>query len=705
MNLTRKVLLIIACLLLVQFCTFYLSARALFLRSFARLEEQYALRSIDRAMAFLESQEQNLLTLAKDWAAWDDTYYFIQEPSEDYIKSNLVDETFEGLKLNFMLFLDSSGELVYGKAYDLDLHREVPLPEGWKEHFSDGSPLLIHRGPADGKVGLITLPSGPALVAIHPIVTSEEKGPIMGTLVMGCYFNEAWAERLSEMLHLPVSFLALSDPQLPSELIRGENFALRFPDPRTLEAFAMLRDLYGRPALALKVTRSRELYRQSQVAFSYFSLLILFTGILFGGAILIFLRRHLLSRLARLSGSLRAIALSGDTASRVPVEGKDELAELEQKLNDLLASLEESHRALRESESWYRLLVNSITDGLWVVDQSLRLREVNETGARFLGTKSEDLIGRSLEEFLKEPSLSDFHEAFRRAVERKTIHTLSMPDSSGERTLEVRLYPLPDGALCIARDVTELKQMESFYLRAQRMEAAGRVALAIAHDFKNFLTPLLAGLDLLLSGAIPPKESRALLEEMKNSCEKAVTLTRQLLLFGRGEIPAVEAIDLNALIGEMEGLIARTLGGDVELVLDLAPHLWPIKASRGHIEQIIMNLVINARDAMPGGGRLTLRTENVQLKEEALTHPEAYPGKFVRLTVKDTGVGIPPEVMEHIFEPFFTTKGTGAGLGLSVVYSLVKQYRGWIELKSRPGEGAAFHLYFPALDGGEAGSW
>ncbi len=700
MNLTRKVLLIIACLLILQLCVFYLSARIFFYRDFARLEEQYARRNLERALAFLESQEQNLLALAEDWAAWDDTYYFVQEPTEDYINSNLVDETFEGLGINLILYISSSGELVYGKAYDLDLHREVPLPEGWEEHFSDGSPLLIHKSPQDGKVGVITLPSGPMLVAIHPIVTSRKEGPIMGTFVMGYYLTRAHAGRLSGLVRLPVSFLAPSEPNLPRELSRGENFALRAPSPRTLEAFALISDLYGRPALVLRVEMPRELQRQSQAAFYYFSLFILLTGILFGGAILLFLRLHLLSRLASLSEALKAIALSGNISARVPVNGEDELAELGRRINDLLASLEESRRALEESERWYRLLVNSITDGLWAVDRNLKLREVNETGASFLGAKPEELTGRKIEECLGEPAFSDFYEAFRRTIERNAIHTVSIsrPTAEGERFLEVRLYPLPDGALCIARDVTELRRMESFYLRAQRMEAAGRVALTIAHDLKNFLTPIMAGLDLLLEGSLSSQESCALLEEMRSSCERASALMRQLLLFGRAEFPPPETFDLNALIREMEGLIARTMGREVELVLDLAPDLWSVKAGRGHIEQVLMNLVVNARDAMPEGGRLLLKTENVRLGEEALAHPEAYPGKFVLLTVADTGIGMTPEVMERIFEPFFTTKGTGAGLGLSVVYSIVKQYRGWVEVESRPGEGSVFRLYFPAAN-------
>lgn len=709
MSLAKKTLFIIIALLAFQLLAFNFLSRAFFFRNFTHLEEQYARMNLERAQAFIESLGQNFLALVEDWAAWDDTYYFIQEPTEEYINSNLVDETFEGLQLNLMLFVNSSGELVFGKAYDLSKHQEVPLPEGWEDYFHPGSPLFSHPSPTEGKAGIIILPSGPMFIAAHPIVTSREEGPIMGTLVMGYYLNQAWTERLSRVVNYPVSLSTPSDPQIPPEIARGETFAIRTPDSKTLEAFALLTDIFGKPALVLKVTMPRALYRQGQSLFSQFSFLIFLIGAIFGGTILLFLRQHLLSRLSRLSEGLKAIATSGNISARLAVEGEDELAELGKRINDLLISLEESHRALEEREKWYRLLINSITDGLWVVDRDLKLRQVNETGARLLGLEAEKLLGKNLEECLEEPALSDFREAFNQAIERKTIQTISIlcPTPEGEKVLEVRFYTLPPeeleqkgGALCIVRDITELRQMERLYLRAQKMEAAGRLALAIAHDFNNFLTPILASTELLLSGALTLSEAKTLLEEIRKACEKASALVKQLLLFGRTKPLAPEILDLNSIILEMKELIVRTIGRDVELVLDLAPGLHPIKANKGHIEQVIINLVMNAKDAMPAGGQLFIKTENVQFKEEALTHPEAYPGEFVCLTVKDTGVGISPEVMEHIFDPFFTTKepGIGTGLGLSVVYSIVKQLKGWIEVKSKPGEGATFSLYFPASE-------
>ncbi|MEM2265361.1 MAG: ATP-binding protein, partial [Candidatus Hadarchaeales archaeon] len=194
---------------------------------------------------------------------------------------------------------------------------------------------------------------------------------------------------------------------------------------------------------------------------------------------------------------------------------------------------------------------------------------------------------------------------------------------------------------------------------------------ATVHDVCNLLVSIYYNSFLAM-------KDRAYLEEIQKASEKAISLLKALLL---SQKPEPETINLNEFIHEKEGEILQVLGWGIELVLELAPNLRPIRAPRKHIEQILMNLVKNAKDAMPAGGQLFIKTEN-------------YPGEFVCLTVKDTGVGISPEVMEHIFDPFFTTKGRGVGLGLSVVKSIVNELGGWVEVESREGEGTAFHVCF-----------
>jgi len=271
-----------------------------------------------------------------------------------------------------------------------------------------------------------------------------------------------------------------------------------------------------------------------------------------------------------------------------------------------------------------------------------------------------------------------------------------------ERTFaEDEIHLLEIFARYIAHEI-ERSTIEAQLRHTQKMEAIGRLAGGVAHDFNNLLTPITGYSQLLLSRLEDHNPLRKDIEEIKKAAERAASLTRQLLAFSRKQVLQPEVLDLNAVVADMEKLLRRLIGEDIELVTALEPGLESVKADPGQIEQVIMNLAVNARDAMPEGGRLIIKTENVTLDEEhCKVIPEARPGKFVCLSVTDTGVGMDKETLQHIFEPFFTTKegGKGTGLGLSVVYGIVKQHEGWIDVSSVPGRGATFKVYLPVFYG------
>jgi len=256
------------------------------------------------------------------------------------------------------------------------------------------------------------------------------------------------------------------------------------------------------------------------------------------------------------------------------------------------------------------------------------------------------------------------------------------------------------------QDITERKRLEEQLLQAQKMESVGRLAGGVAHDFNNLLTVINGYCDLMLEGMETTDPLKDQLDEVRGAGQRAAALTQQLLAFSRRQVMRPQVLDLNGFLRETERLLQRLIGEDIQLVTVLDAALGKVKADPGQINQVILNLAVNARDAMPGGGRLTIETANVDIGVEGAAAQAGWrAGRYVRLSVSDTGAGMDAETREHLFEPFFTTKpaGQGTGLGLSSVYGIVQQSNGWISVYSEPGKGTQFHVYLPRLENdGEA---
>jgi two-component system cell cycle sensor histidine kinase/response regulator CckA len=285
-------------------------------------------------------------------------------------------------------------------------------------------------------------------------------------------------------------------------------------------------------------------------------------------------------------------------------------------------------------------------------------------------------------------------ETVRRRKDGKEVH------------VSVSISPIrePDGrivgASLICRDVSERKRLERQVLHSQKMEAIGQLAGGMAHDFNNLLTIINGYSELLLSRLGPSDPMRQLLSEINRAGERAGGLTRQLLAFSRQQVLEPKVLDLNAVVSDTEKMLRRLIGEDIILTYVPSPSAERVKVDPGQLEQILMNLAVNARDAMPQGGRITIETRSVTLDElYAQSHPDARPGEYAMLAVSDTGCGMDDATKTHIFEPFFTTKGPGkgTGLGLATVYGIVKQSGGCIEVYSERGRGTTFKIYFPLV--------
>jgi PAS domain S-box-containing protein len=349
-------------------------------------------------------------------------------------------------------------------------------------------------------------------------------------------------------------------------------------------------------------------------------------------------------------------------------------------------------------------VVDSLREGIQIIDREWRYVYLNAAAAAHGKKQIKELLGLTMTECYPGIDGTPMFEQLRRCMQEQVPCSLQnefvYPDGS-RRTFQLRVRPCDVGIVLTSIDVTEELKLEAQFRHAQKMEAVGRLASSVAHDFNNVLSVILSLSSLLIDDLKPVDPLRADLETIKKAGEKGAELTKQLLAFSREQVVLPRSVSLNELVMDSEKMLHRLLGEDIELVAHYRQTSAKIRVDPGQIGQILLNLAINARDAMPSGGKLTIETETVLLDDSYATeHFGATPGPHVMLAVSDTGIGMDRATQSRIFEPFFTTKeaGRGTGLGLSTVFGIVQQCRGNIWVYSEPGRGTTFKVYLPVTE-------
>jgi two-component system cell cycle sensor histidine kinase/response regulator CckA len=399
---------------------------------------------------------------------------------------------------------------------------------------------------------------------------------------------------------------------------------------------------------------------------------------------------------------------------KIPVVEKGKVTKVITVIRDITEQ-KRAEEALRESESQYRTLFDSVGETIFICERSGRFIEVNQIAIDRLGYSRKELLKLTPMDLLSKEHASDMVDfgALASANEQRIFEATHVSKDGKIIPVEILSRPIEyrgkPAVLLMARDITErkeaqkaLRESEEMLIQAQKMEAIGRLAGGIAHDFNNLLTAILGYTDILTLDSTLGENEKEFVGEIKKSAERAALLTQRLLAFSRKQVLQPSMINLNTLIKNLEKMLIRIIGEDIDLCTKLDPDLGNLKADQGQVEQVITNLIVNARDAMPKGGKITIETGDEYLNDCYchLGH-RVKPGEYVFFSVSDTGSGIEERMTKQIFEPFFTTKerGKGTGLGLSTVYGIIHQSGGYIFLRSRMGHGTTFKIYLPQVYG------
>jgi PAS domain S-box-containing protein len=486
MSLKTKVLLIISAVFICAMGLIYAFSRLIFIRGLKEIEEQNTSVQVEQAVGVLTYLINDLEADTADWAAWDDTYEFIQDHNQEYIQSNLVDETFITLRLNAMLFIDQSGNIVYSKAYDIEKEEVIPFPADLLNHFSKDSTLLSSLDQHRIISGILEVDQGLDIIATQPILTSENEGPAIGTLVFVRLLNEDTIQELSGIVQFPINVLPIDsvDSQDINKAIvslqAGKRVVVLPRDKDIVAGYSLINDVYNETAFVLSVEIPRDTYKLGETVSSWYILSVLGIGLLVGIFAWLFLQKRILSRVALLTQGVSRIAETGDTSIRIDLPGNDEVSVVAGTIDGMLGALEEVGKEIRESENRYRLLADNVMDVIWSTDKDLYFTYISPSITQLTGYTVEEMLGKNLKDQLDEDTLPAALRAFNRESASDTpdkgktgsspSYEIPLTKKDGTKIwAEIRLTAIRDdsgetiGYVGIARDIGERRQAEQLY--------------------------------------------------------------------------------------------------------------------------------------------------------------------------------------------------------------------------------------------------
>jgi len=751
MGLRRATILLTGLTLAVLLVALYAASRFIILDRFVVLENEITSHNVERGVNALRARVAQLGLLATDWANWDDAYEFVTEPGEAFVQSNLTLETFANQGLDAILFFDVRGDLVWGRFREPGQPEPGILPQPLREAFESAVKRLFDADGGTPRDGLLLLPQGACLVAIHPILKSDATGPNRGYLIMGSHFGDAEVSRLSQITRLDLSFVPMAASSLDvetTEALRGTDG----PDPvvRTspkdseTAGYALIRDIFGEPALLMSMTMPRDIYRQGQDMLRYTLAAIFLAGLAFAAVLLIFLERRVISRLAILERQSGAIGVRREGERRVALSGNDELARLSDSINNMLVRLAKTQEALEISEGKYRsLFLNTATAMILVNTETSLIELVNAEFERLSGFSREDVEHRkSWKDFTLDFDALAIEDYFRRrtGAERSTPGGIDCRFQGRDQeiryvTLTVAMIAGTDLCIVSMIDLTDRKRAEEalaeFNRKLERLVAERTSALedkarelveannrlmeldrlksaflsSVSHELRTPLTSIRGFATLIRkdlsrmatsSQGVTGKYVRISdnVEIIIKESDRLTTLLNDFLDLSKIESGRMEWRDTRLPVSDLVARGVDAVRGLFEdkhsicLALDVPDDLPDLYADPDRMLQVLINLLSNAAKFTDKG---------------VVRIAAARDGDGLRLSVSDEGIGVPEEDLESIFGKFrqsargdiLENKPQGTGLGLAICRNIIRHYGGRIWAESEVGRGSTFHVFLP----------
>ncbi|MDD5111850.1 MAG: CHASE4 domain-containing protein [Candidatus Altiarchaeota archaeon] len=707
MEIRTKTLLFITASTIILLAVLYTLSESILMGSFEEFERQNTGQNVERVLDAVDSERSDLNGIARDWAAWDDTYKFIQDGNDAFILSNIHPEVFVNNRINVMLFINSSGNVIFHKALDLQTREEIPLPQGIEEYTTGTAILLSHDDLNGNMSGIISLPGGPMLVTSWPIVKSLGDGPVKGTLIWGRAIDGYEVGRISKLTHLPVAMETFSGGQSSpdfeeafSQLGESPGIFIKPLGEDAIAGYALMKDVYGRPSVVFRVKMPRDVYQQSKTTTRYYIGSLLLVSIVFSAGIMMLLERVVLSRMAKLDDAFTRIGASGDLSTRVPIEGEDELSKLASEMNRALSELERSQterqnvmEKLSSSEKLFHELFENSVDPLLVLDE--------RGGVLAANTKMEETSGYTIQEMMAEGFVAKrLYTAKSSAVVMMNlskrfagfyinpyeVEVVRKDKSVIPAEINSRLITFKGekADLVALRDITERKKVESM---------KEEFFTSVTHELKTPITSIISFTDSLANSKAGPvnEQQREVLDYVMQEAVRLKQHVERILTMSKLE----QGIEMHMREADFEEVIDKVIRNftphamekHITLSKDVASKLPKVTCDVERMSDVVNNLVGNAVKFTREGGSVV-----VGAREQ---------NNCLLVKVSDTGIGIPKEDAGGIFTKFFQVDPSktnvigGSGLGLYICKRIVELHKGRIWFESVPGEGTTFYFVLP----------